>query len=512
MKRRMTRGCPKELAGSVCLRLGWLTLLLVGMMTIVIDGPTSARVLGQGPPQPSGENATQAVNAEEDGLSQDESTGEKTVYRIPIEGTIDLGLAPFVSRVVAEASNQPGSVVLLDIDTFGGRVDAAVLIRDALIDAPVRTVAFINPRAISAGALISLACSDILMTPGASIGAATPVTGGGTESLEAADEKVISYWRTEMRTTAERRGRRGDIAEAMVDRDVEIEGLVDKGKVLTLSTMDALETGIADSEVANLEDLLNELGLAEARVEERELNWAEILARAVSEPVVSSFLLSIGFLGIMIELYQPGWGIPGSVGLVSLLVFFFGHHVVQLAGWEELLLFALGVALLLLELLVIPGFGIAGVSGISLMLAAALLSLLALDFRVSWDLGFVNRALMVLSTSVILTAVVGYVLIRLLPATGATRRIVLDKSLATQDGYRSHAAKEELDFPIGTAAEVIADLRPAGKIQIDRRRVDAVSEGDYIPTGASVTITGWRSGTAVVRRKPNTMKKEGDSV
>ena len=126
---------------------------------------------------------------------------------------------------------------------------------------------------------------------------------------------------------------------------------------------------------------MRELDLADARIEERDLNWAEIIARAVSEPMVSSFLLSIGFLGIMIELYQPGWGIPGSVGLVSLVVFFFGHHVVQLAGWEELLLFALGIALLLLELLVIPGFGVAGASGILLMLASALLSLLALVAR-----------------------------------------------------------------------------------------------------------------------------------
>jgi membrane-bound serine protease (ClpP class) len=400
--------------------------------------------------------------------------------------------------------------VLLDIDTFGGRVDAAVLIRDTLIDAPVRTIAFINPRAISAGALISLACHDIVMTPGASIGAATPVTGGGTQELEAADEKVLSYWRTEMRSTAERRGRRGDVAEAMVDRDFEIEGVVEKGKLLTLGTKDALELEIADREVANLDDLLDELGLEDARVEERKLNWAEILARAVSEPTVSSFLLSIGFLGIILELYQPGWGIPGSVGLVSLLVFFFGHHVVQLAGWGELLLFALGVALLLLELLVIPGFGVAGVTGIVLMLISALLALLALDFRVSWDLGFVNRALIVVSTSVIMTTVVGYLLIRLLPATGATRRMVLGKALDNKDGFIAHDIIEEVTFPLGTFAEAITDLRPAGKIQIDRKRVDAVSEGDFIPSGASVTITGWRSGTAVVRQTPSALSSESD--
>ena len=139
-------------------------------------------------------------------------------------------MAPFVARVVEEAS-QVGGVVILDIDTFGGRVDAAVLIRDALIEAPIRTVAFIHPRAISAGALISLACENIVIAPGGSIGAATPITGGGgDEEPTAVGEKYMSYMRTEMRTTAESRGRRGDVAEAMVDREVEIEGVVAKAK------------------------------------------------------------------------------------------------------------------------------------------------------------------------------------------------------------------------------------------------------------------------------------------
>jgi membrane-bound serine protease (ClpP class) len=254
------------------------------------------------------------------------------VYRLPIEGTIDLGLAPFVSRVVSEASQRPGAVVLLDVDTFGGRLDAAVLIRDALIDAPVRTIAFVDPRAISAGALISLACETIVMAPGGSMGAATPVTGGTTERMEAADEKVVSYMRTEMRTTAEKRGRRGDVAEAMVDRDVAIEGVVEKGKILTLSTEDAIRLNVADYEAANLSDALEAVGLSGARIVETKPNWAEDLARLVSDPTVSSLLLSLGFLGILIELYQPGWGLPGSLGVAALVIFFFGHHVAQLAG------------------------------------------------------------------------------------------------------------------------------------------------------------------------------------
>ena len=185
--------------------------------------------------------------------------------------------------------------------------------------------------------------------------------------------------RTEMRTTAETRGRRGDVAEAMVDREVEIEGVIEKGKVLTLTTDTALELAIADYRAANLEEALEVLELSGATVEDREMNWAEVIARAVSEPMVTSLLMSIGFLGILIELYHPGWGLPGTLGVIALGTFFFGHHVAQLAGWEELLLFALGAALLALEVFVIPGFGVAGVSGIVLMLAGVVLSLVGLD-------------------------------------------------------------------------------------------------------------------------------------
>ena len=421
------------------------------------------------------------------------------VFRVPIEGTVDLGMAPFVARVVEEASRVEG-VIILDIDTFGGRVDAAVLIRDAVIEAPIRTVAFIHPRAISAGALISLACEDIVIAPGGSIGAATPITGGGgDEEPTAVGEKYMSYMRTEMRTTAESRGRRGDVAEAMVDREVEIEGVVEKGKVLTLSTDEALELEIADYKAATLQEALEVLNLSGAEVEEREMNWAEVIARAVSEPMVSSLLMSIGFIGIMIELYQPGWGLPGTLGAVALGTFFFGHHVAQLAGWEELLLFAIGAALLAVEVFIIPGFGVFGVAGVALMLVGVVLSLVGLELRVSWDLGFINRALMMVSTSIIVTAVGGVLMLRLLPATGVTRRFVLGKSLSTDKGFTSHDETEKEKFPLGTMGEAITDLRPAGKIRIDTDRIDAVSEGEFIAAGATVKIIAWRSGNAVVR-------------
>jgi len=475
-------------------RLLPLAIALVWAVGLTTVGPWSVRADDQATTAPSDDEAAP------DTERPDSIAGQK-VFRVPIEGIIDLGLAPFVARVVEEATAAEAGVVLLDIDTFGGRVDAAVMIRDALIEAKVPTIAVINPRAISAGALISLACEHIVMTAGGTIGAVTPVQQGGGEQTEAVEEKIISYMRTEMRATAERRGRDGDVAAAMVDPDVVIEDVTAEGKVLTLTTEQALSLGIADLEVADLADALAQLGLGEAEVIERLPNWAEKLARAISNPAVSSLLLSLGFLGIMIELYQPGWGLPGTLGLVALIVFFFGHHVVNLAGLEELLLFALGVALLLLELFVIPGFGVAGVAGGMLILVAAVLSLIGLDIRIAWDLGQVREAIMVVAASMLTTMLGAFLMIRLLPATGLDRRIVLKETLQTGDGYSSHAITAVADLPVGTDAVALRDLRPAGLVRAGDRRLDAVSEGDYIEAGATVTIVAWRGGTAVVRAR-----------
>jgi membrane-bound serine protease (ClpP class) len=431
------------------------------------------------------------------------------VFRLPIEGIIDLGLAPFVRRVIEEADAAGASAVLLDIDTFGGRVDAAVQIRDALIESPVYTIAFVHPRAISAGALISLACESIVMAPGGSIGAATPVTGGGTGEMEAADEKVVSYFRTEMRATAERRGRRGDVAEAMVDPDVEIEGVIEEGKLLTLTTEEALELGIADYGVSELRAVLDVLGLGEAELLERRVNWAERVARVISHPVLSSFLLSIGFLGILIELYQPGWGIPGTLGIACLLVFFLGHYIVNLAGMEEFVLFVIGLVLLGVEFFVIPGFGIAGVAGAIAILISILLALIGLDWRVSWELGLVHEAMMVVASSILGLLLGAFIFFRLVPRSRMARPFVLEKGLDTEDGFTSHAAEVAEQFPPGSTGVALSDLRPAGKIRVDGQRLDAVSEGGYLDRNARVIILGWRGGAAVVGPAPG--DEEGEA-
>ncbi|HUF92794.1 MAG TPA: nodulation protein NfeD, partial [Candidatus Limnocylindria bacterium] len=230
------------------------------------------------------------------------------VYVLPIEGIIDLGLAPFVDRVLRDAAEAGAAAVILDINTFGGRVDAAVQIRDSLLRSPLRTVAFVNQRAISAGALISLSAKTIAMVQGGTIGAATPVQAGGTGDAAAkSSEKTVSYVRKEFRATAESRGRPPLVAEAMVDEDVVIAGVIEKGKLLTLTTAEALKLKVADIQADSLEALLAKLGLANATVRHVNANWAERIVRFLTHPILSSLLVTIGMIGIIVELRTPGF-------------------------------------------------------------------------------------------------------------------------------------------------------------------------------------------------------------
>src|SRR5262249_18119413 len=244
---------------------------------------------------------------------------------VPIDGEIDLGLAPFVERVLADAT--PADLVILQVNTFGGRIDAAVQIRDALLASKAKTVAFIDARAISAGALISLPADTIVMRHAATIGAATPVQleGGKMQPVEA---KVVSYFRKEMKATAEAKGRRGDIAEAMVDSSVVVDGLDGKDTTLTLTTAEAIKYQVAAFQVPTVTALCGKLGRPAPEVTRVELNWAERLARWLSTSGISSLLMTLGMLGIMLELYAPGHAVAGALGVFCLLIFFFGHYVI----------------------------------------------------------------------------------------------------------------------------------------------------------------------------------------
>jgi membrane-bound serine protease (ClpP class) len=424
------------------------------------------------------------------------------VYVAPIEGMIDLGLAPFVQRVLDDATREGAAAVILEINTFGGRVDAAVVIRDALLNARVPTVAFINKRAISAGALISLAAEKIVIANGGTIGAATPVQMGQPGApAQPVEEKTVSYVRKEFRATAEARKRPPLIAEAMVDADVQIPGLIDKGKLLTLTTEEALKHKVADFRAETIDSVLTQLGLSGAQLKRETPNWAEGLVRFLTHPIVTSLLMTVGMLGIFLEIRTPGFGLPGALGIASLALFFWGHWLVQLAGWEELLLVASGFVLLVLEIFVIPGFGFAGVLGVVALLAGLGLSLIG--GGATW--GFVAMAMGRVLISVFLALAASLLLLRFLPRLPFGRQLILGSGLAAGGGY---ASESESDTRwLGKHGTTFSPLRPAGIAEIDGERVDVVSDGEFIDLGTPIVVTRVDGNRIVVRRHRATTER-----
>jgi membrane-bound serine protease (ClpP class) len=415
------------------------------------------------------------------------------VYVVPIDGTIDLGLAPLLSRTLREAEAAGAAAVVLNINTFGGRVDAAVAMRDSLLNSRLRTIAYVNQRAISAGALISLACTTIVMTPGGTLGAAMPVMAGAGEAQPVA-EKTVSYVRKEFRATAETRGRPPEFAEAMVDADVEIPGVVEKGKLLTLTAAEAIAHKVADHTAPTLEEALDRVGIAGADLRWQSQTWAESVVRFLTDPIVSSLLMSLGLLGVFIEIRTPGFGVAGALGLAALGLFFWGHWIVQLAGWEELLLFSGGTVLLLVEAFVLPGFGIAGIAGIFAIIGGLSLALVGAGATVAIVVSALGRVALAL----LLAMVAGLALLRLLPKLPFGRDLVLDEEMDATKGYTS-PPPEDARW-LGRTGTTDSPLRPAGIATIDGMRVDVVSDGNFIDAGAPVVVVRVDGNRIVVRR------------
>jgi membrane-bound serine protease (ClpP class) len=400
------------------------------------------------------------------------------IYRVPVDGIIELGLAPFVERTVREAELAGASAIVLEIETPGGRVDAAQRITTAVRNTSVPVYAFVNMHAHSAGAMIALSANEIYMRPGSVIGAATPVTGEG----ETAPEKIVSAMRAEMRALAETRGLDPRIAEAMVDPQIEIEGVIAAGQLLTLTAAEAGRVGYA-REVEDWDALVQELGFAGAPIHTAETNWAERVVRFLTHPMVAPMLLSLGFLGLIIEVKTAGFGIAGLIGATALTAFFGSHLLLGLAGWEELILLGTGITLLAVEMFVLPGFGIAGIIGVLAILAAFYLSMVS-HMATSADYA---QAFGVLSLSLIVVIVAGWALLRHLGRSRAagSSGLILPDATSRETGYLSAAVRAEL---VGTVGVALTDLRPAGAGRFGAERVDVVSDANWIEAGTKIRI------------------------
>jgi membrane-bound serine protease (ClpP class) len=475
------------------------------------------------------------------------ATGDGPVRVIEVSGDIDLGLAPFLARTLDAAAADDAAAVVLDIDTPGGRLDAVLQMRDALLDSAVPTIAFVDRTALSAGALIALSADEIYVAPGAVMGAATPVDGAGV----AADEKVVSAVRSVFRSTAEQQGRDPLVAEAMVDPAVAIDGVVEAGELLTLTGAEALEIDYAEGTATSLSDLLGQLGLDDRPVETASISLAERLARLVSNPLVSSLLLAAGVLLLIGDLLSGGIGVGAALGVASLTLFLGGHLIAGLAGWEDVALVVVGVLLLLLEVFVLPGVGLAGALGLASILGGAFLATLNRDFDVVGS-DQLLRAGLTVGLAFVLIAGGLVVLMTLLTRKGGPRRLVLGATLgddvpvtqrssrgwlgwlgadavlasdreeyagvaadrvpgedaATADGPPADAGagrSAPLHLPRpdarpGAVGVAITDLRPAGVAEIAGRRVDVVTEGEYLRAGDPVEVLVDEGYRRLVRR------------
>ena len=430
------------------------------------------------------------VKGDVQALPIDAPAGSKVVV-IAIDRTVELGLAAFVRRAIE--TNPDAVAIVIEVNTLGGRVDAAIQIRDALLEAEPRTVAFIHPRAISAGALISLACDNIIMTEGGTIGAATPIQAAPGGQAEAVGEKMVSYMRAEMRATAEANGRRGDIAEAMVDNEVVIKRIVEAGKLLTLDTDQAIKLGMADAKAADLDAVMQTLALEDPEIVTAEANWGEEIARWLTEPTVSGLLLSVGMLGLMVAFYTRSVGAFTLVGFIALALFFGGHAVVHLVGWEEALLFLSGVVLVLVEVFFVPGLGVPGVLGLIFVIASLVLALIGIPLDVSFETGVLADAMTRVLLSLLGAFVLALVFMRLLSKTAMGRALVLEDA---ETGFLSAPSASDL---VGQTGEALTDLRPTGKVVIDGERHEATSEREFIARGSRVRVIG-KDGPALVVR------------
>ena len=301
----------------------------------------------------------------------------KKIYVVPIQDVIDLGIPSLVSRGISLAESNNADMIIFDIDTFGGRVDAATQIKDSISSTNIETIAFINRRAISAGSLISLSCDKIYMTDGATIGATSVVDMSGSKQ----SEKSQSYMREEMAATAEKSGKNPNIARGMVDEELSFEYLVvdgdslkvddiegrKEGKLITLTTELALKYGIADGKGETIEELLSSLEINEYDITTVDENWSENVVRILTNPTVSSLLTTFGTIGVISELYSAGWGIGGTIGIICLTLALGAGYLTQLASSTDILIILLGILLLFVEAVAIPGFGIFGITGIIIL-------------------------------------------------------------------------------------------------------------------------------------------------
>lgn len=393
-----------------------------------------------------------------------------TVYRAELNGEISEYMVNYLERAYDEAEAADADAMLLELDTYGGYVTAAVSLKQVIMDSPIPTYCYINDKAISAGSLIALSCEQIVMKNGGTMGAAEPRLGE-----EKADEKVVSFWTAQLEGAAEAHGRDTRLAAAMSDSRVVIDGVTEAGSLLTLTSEQALQHGMADFTVANDDETFIVLGLQGVTPVEVPYSFQEQASRLLSNSVVATVLLAVGIGALVLEVMFAGVGVFAAVGITALALYFIGALLVSYTAWIAVALAVAGLVLLVMEIFVIPGFGICGLLGLGSIIGAVVV--VAPSFSVA-----------MLQLGIALVAAVVLVIISL--KCGKTRRVwsrlILKESTSTEGGYVS--PPPGINDLVGKSGVALTDLRPAGAVLIDGQRTDCLTDGCFVMRGSAVKV------------------------
>ncbi|MFZ9047023.1 MAG: NfeD family protein [Cyclobacteriaceae bacterium] len=417
------------------------------------------------------------------------------IVHLKVQDNIDPRTNRYTELGLEYAQEVEADLVILELDTYGGALNDADEIRTRILNLEIPIYSFINKDAASAGALISIACDSIYMAKGSSIGAATVVTGDGTQ----APDKYQSYMRSIMRSTAEATGRNPKIAEAMVDEDINLDSIATEGKVLTFSVSEAIENGFCEGQYDNIDDIIENAGYQDYEILPYELGNAEKIISLFLNPFVSGILILVIVGGIYFELQTPGIGFPIIAAIIAAVLYFTPYYLNGLAENWEIIMFIVGVVLLALEIFVIPGFGVAGVLGVIGTIGALTLVMVNND---GFDFQFIDPDKLFQAIATTLAGMMGSIIIMFfggvrLANSKVIQRIALEDTQDTGSGFTSTVYKKSL---IGKAGTAFTILRPSGKVEIGDEIYDAYTRGEYIQKGDQIIVIS-NEGTSLKVKK-----------
>ena len=452
------------------------------------------------------------------------------LHVIPVSGDVEPGMAAFIKRALEHASQTPEDICVLEMDTFGGRVDAALQIVEYILDIPRgKTIAYVKTKAISAGALIALACDEMVMKHNTTIGDCAPIS-YSNDGPTMLGEKFQSPLRAKFRALARKNGYDPTLAEAMVTPEIEVyqvhtdkqtlfmdaktytdlpqeekdkfisrKTVVAQGELLTMHDTEAKALGFSRMSVTDINDMVRQMQLDGYQVIRNDENWSERLVRVIVK--FTPILMMIGLAALYTELKAPGFGVPGLVGILCLGLVFGSQYLVGLADYTELIIIVIGMILIIIEIFVLPGFGVAGVSGIFLVTAGMVLSLqdfVVPDPSLPWEMELLVKNITLVLGSFLAAFFIALLMLRYVfprlssPAHGPYLSATL------QDAYAD--SLETLGASPGDRGTAATPLRPSGKIKIGSRTFDAVTEGDFIEKNTPIVILRISGNNLIVSR------------